>query len=451
MKRLNAEGVSAAISGLVLGAYALLLPSGRWQGDDYFGALLVGQGKWGVLLSSLEWAPRPVGQPLGWFYEYLSDTSHRPHIAVFLAALWLGSLTWIALAGWTGRQRHPFSLAMVLFALTLMIGKPGEMFYWPVGSAAYLPCWAGLAGATVLLRSSRAKGGALMACLLLASVSLEVGAVTVLIYASLAGAAALRDRNWQPLWPLILPTAFAAAVCLTVALGRIHPMREVIDPASGLAGNWRASFVAGIPAFANEALRIAGLPLMAGAVIKLMLVLCLPPFGTRPTRETRKTAAIWACALLLAAFTSEVFAYHQFGTQCCERQFTQRQSMVLMALLSLTGLLPAPIGWFRWHHPAALSIILIGLFYARASALVVDWENQPSVLAARQRTWDSGRAPGNVMTMVMAPHGQITNFDTMPPGHFRMCRTSSGCNVPWYASGVMGLFHKSDLTIVQDP
>ncbi len=450
MSKRIAEGLAATVAVVVLAAYALLLPSGRWQGDDYFNAWLIDQRKWSLLLRSLQWAPRPIGQPLGWFYTYVSDTFHRPFAAVFLGLLWFGCLAWIVVVGCVGRQRHPFALALILFALTLMVSKPGEMFYWPIGSAAYLPCWAGLAGVTILLRCSHVHGALLTASLLFASLSLEVGAVTVLIYVTLASAASLRSRQWNHLWPLIIPAICAAGVCLAVRAGRIQPGREIMDAASGLAGDWRASFVASIPTFTSEVLRITGLPLVAGAAIKLLLVAFLPASTTGPG-ERHSKAAIWACALVIAAFASEVSAYHQFGTQCCERHATQRQTMVVLAMLSMAGLLPEHAGPLRWLRPFGLSAVLIGLLCLRAGKLTADWQNQPLVLAARQRSWDSGRSQSEAMTLAMAPPGQITNFDSLPTGYFRKCGSSSRCDVPWYAMGIMGVFHKNELTISQGP
>ena len=426
-------------------AYAAILPSGRWQGDEYFLVSLIHDHDWSSLVGHLRWAPRPITETGTWLYLYVANALDRPLAVEFLAALWAGCLIWIALIGWLGRERHPFTLAVVLFALTLLVSKPGEMFYWPDGAAAYLPCWAGLAGASVLQRSPGQNGVAMTACLLLAALSIEVGAVTVLIYAALVSAITWRDRLWGRLWPLVAPSICAVGVCFTVLHGRIQPMSEVIDPASGLAGHWGASLTAALPPFIDQCISIVGLPLLAGAMVKLLLLAVLPPHDGEGSGAG--TGALWACALMVAVFLSQAIAFHEFGTQCCERHVTQRQTMVLLALLSLTGLrMPYTAHW-RKLRPVGLAVILAGLLFMRATPLQADWHNQPRVLAARQRSWDSGRSPGDAMTLLTAPSGEIANADALPQGHFHACDASPNCAVPWYALGIMNFFGKRDLSI----
>jgi hypothetical protein len=441
------DWIPALVAALALAAYVLLLPSGRWQGDDYSFAWLIKAHHWNVLVGSLRWAPRLVGQPIAWLYLSISDALNRPLAAVFLAALWLGCLLWLVWAAWVARERNPLFIAVLLFALTLLLTIPGEMFYWPNGAAAYLPCWAGLAGATLLQRTPLPKGAAFAACLVVAALSLETGAVAVLIFAALEAAATLAGgRDWRRLSPLFLPTLCAAGVCLAVLHGRMQPMSEVMDPASGLAGHWPASLRAALPAFRAEALGIPGLPPPAGFLVKLLLLILLPP-NAATRRRNGAAGGLWACALLLAAYVSEAAALHQFGTQCCQRHATQRQALVLLALFSLTGLRPDMSALYERIRPPALAALLIALLCLRAGALSTDWTHQSRVIAARQRSWDSARAPGPAMTLVMTPPGEITNFDTMPTGHFHLCGTTPGCQVPWYALGIMNRFGKQDLTI----
>ncbi len=433
------DGAAVYLAALVVFAYACLLPDGRWQGDEYFAASLLAEGKWSALLSSLHWAPRPIGQPLGWLYLVVSNTLNRPLATVFLLGLWVGAVGWIALAGRIGRARHPVSLACIIFALTLLLCKPGEMFYWPAGAAAYLPCWAGLAGVTILLRSQLPSGLAVMASLLLAVLCLEVGAVAALIFTGLTAAWAVFDGRWRPLLPLVPPAVCAGLVCLLVVSGRMQPMAETMDPSSGLAGNWLASLSAAVPAFARELFGIAGLPMLLALPAKMLLLACVPA-RARPGAP----AVFWAAALLMAAFSSEVLAYHQFGTQCCERHITQRHAMVVLALVGLAGLRPSLGGLAERVRPAALAVLLAGLLCLRVPALAADWRLMPEVLAARQENWESGRMPGDAMTMRLAPQGQITNYDTLPLGSF-----NRGSKVPWFALGLLNRFHKNKLDIVE--
>jgi hypothetical protein len=420
-----------------MAAYAALLPAGRWQGDEYANAWSVGHDGWHALVDRLTGrSPRPVAEVLSWLYLTVSNALDRPLIAGFLGLLWLAALSGVALAGWAGGVRGPVRLSLLLFALALLLIKPGEMFYWPMGAAAYLPCWAGLAAATVLHRADlRRHGVALTVALLVAVFSAEVGAVTVLFYAALIGAV-FRRR----LPPLILPALCAVAVCLIVLRQRMQPMGEVMDPNSGLAGDWTASLHAALPTFAVEAAGIAGVPLLGGAAIKLLLVLCLPPGeGRSPAAST-----LWAVALLLGAFASVVLAYHQFGTLCCERHAAFRQGMVLLTLAALAGLLG---GALIVPRQIVLSALLLLLLAVRAEPLLADWRALPDVVAARQRNWASGNGPGDAMTLLTEPAGRITNSDALPAGQYRRTTDEPFGDTPWFAWSVMARFGKHALTI----
>jgi hypothetical protein len=199
-----------------------------------------------------------------------------------------------------------------------------------------------------------------------------------------------------------------------------------------------------VPSFAREAAGVAGLPLAAGLICKLALVLCLPPREASGP-ETGGQAVLWAVALVASAFVSVVLAYHQFGALCCERHATLRQGMELLALASCAGLLG---GTWRWVREIGLAALIVGLLCLRANALYSDWRTMPDVVQARQRSWDSGRGPGDSMTLWVVPTGQITNGDAIPAGSFHRRTDVFWGDGQWYAWGIMARFHKHWLTIV---
>ncbi len=455
-----AEALPGLIAAAVLVAYANLLPAGRWQGDEYYQAWMVAHDGWRFLLDRLAGpSPRPLAELLGWAYLTLTNALDQPLTSAFLGLVWLATLLGIVLAGWAGRVRGTLLLALASFALTLLLSRPGEMFYWPMGAAAYLPCWGGLAAATLLHRADPGRRrGALTIALLVAAFSAEVGAATVLLYAALVGVAFLRRAPWRHLAPLLLPTLSAAAVCLIVLSMRMAPMHEVMDATSGLAGNWTSSLVAALPTFAREAVGIDGLPLAAGATIKLGLLLCLPAAQqpqaswVRPGDEAGAAllSVLWAGALVLGAFASVVLAYHQFGTLCCQRHAALRQGVLVLALVSVGGLLG---GALRRPRLIVLSGVLAGLLAVRADALGADWQAIPQVAAARRQTWQSGLGPGDAMTLTQVRPGRIVNASSIPAGQYRRTtdtppppgQTPGG--TPWYAWGIMARFGKHALTV----
>jgi hypothetical protein len=448
MRRI-AAALPAAAALAVLAAYALLLPAGRWQADEYLGAWFVAHDGWDVLIDRLAGrSPRPVAETLTWPYLRVSNALDAPLIGWLLGLLWLGGLAGIVAAGRAGRVRHPVTLALVLFALALLIGKPGEMFFWPMGAAAYVPCWAALAAVTVLHRCDLGRHrSALTVAMIVAAFSAEVGAVTVLVYAALAGVAFAPARDFRRLVPLIVPALCAASVCLIVLRQRMQPMGEVMDAASGLAGDWPASLRAALPGFARDSVAIDGLPLLAGAAIKLLLVLCLPAARPAARRDVRSALA-WTCALLLGAFASVALAYHQFGALCCERHATLRQGMILLAVATLAGLLG---GALRVPRNVALAGVLLGLLLVRAPALRDDWRLLPDIVAARRGNWASGQSGGDAMTVRSVAAGRIVNADALPAGQYRRSTDVPFGDTPWFAWGIMARFGKHALTIEPAP
>lgn len=447
-KRRRVEALPIAVAVLVLAAYAVLLPAGRWQGDEYIVSWSFAQRGWAAFFERVEgWSPRPVGEFVTFLYFALSNALDRPLIGYFLGFLWLASLIAIASAGWAGQTRRPVAEAVLLFALTLLLAKPGEMFYWPMGAGAYLPCWAGLAAATMLHRSNVTQHRtSLVLALSIAAFSVEVGAMTVLVYVGLIVVSSFRDRLvLYRIIPLIIPALCALWVCLTVLGNRLQTDNEVFNAASGLAGNWLGSFAAALPTFAREAAGIGGMPVLIGFVIKLLLLISLPP-GNPATPRDRRLGVIWGVALLLAAFASVVLAYHQFGMLCCERHSTLRQGMVLLALATFAGLLGRPPPIVR-HK--VLTFVLLVLLAVRVAPLYGDWSRLGTVIATRQANWKAATEPGDAMTLKVVRGGHITNSDGLPPGTFRRSSGTAMGNTPWYAWGIMARFDKHALTIAE--
>jgi hypothetical protein len=431
-----------ALALLVLAAYAALLPAGKWQGDEYIGAWLFRQFGWHAVLDRLRgWSPRPLAETLGWLYFSASNVADRPLIWPFLGLLWLAGFLGIAWAARVARLDRPFGLAAIWFALVLLLARPGEMFYWPMGAASYLPCWAALAAATALHLGRRSEM-ALAICLCVAATSAEIGALVVLLYAGLAALAGEEPallRRWRV---LAVPALVAAVVCLAVLRGRMSAMPEVIDPASGLAGNWLGSLRAAAPVFAAETAGVDSLPLPLGAAVKVLLLLCLPS-GLLPPGQRRRTV-LWGVALLAAAFASVVLAFHQFGALCCGRHAALRQGLVLLGLASFAALLG---GAFQAPRRLGLAAVLLGLLALRATLLWQEFRLMPEVIATRQRNWDQGNGPGDAMTLRLAPAGGITNNDALPEGRYLRDSEWPFGNTPWFAWGIMARFGKHTLTI----
>ncbi|MCB8880670.1 hypothetical protein ACELLULO517_10545 [Acidisoma cellulosilytica] len=446
-------GLSIALACIVILAHAYLLPAGRWHADEYAISVQTARdGFPGLVGRIMSWSPRPIAELISYVYFRVSNTFERPLITPFLACLWLISLAGIALSAWIARDRRPAGLALLWFALALLVAKPGEMFFWPMATAAYLPCWAALAAATILQRgTNRLSQVALSIALLVAAFCSEVGAVTVLAYIGLLLAfRILRGKFFQGAAPLILPALGAVSVCLIVLTHRVQADHEIMDPSSGLAGHWAPSVIAAFPGFFSQIYSIAGIPALIALAVKLALLVSLPPV-VRPNRaqsDDTWEGLIWVFALVFGAFVSIALAYHQFGTLCCERHDTLRADMVFLAIAAASCLFGAA---FWLPRKIVLIIAIVVLMAFRAGPLVSDWHARSDIIAVRHANWRSGLGQGSTMTLQVGSPGQIIASDALPTGQFQSRSNVSPGSIPWYAWGIMTRFGKTNLTIAPAP
>src|SRR5580698_703455 len=99
---------------LIIAAYAIVLPGGRWEGDDYLSSALIARGDWSMLLNSFKWIPRPIATLLRWSHLFLSNLLDRPLTSTFLACLWLTCVAMVAAAGTAARATQPWRTALLL-------------------------------------------------------------------------------------------------------------------------------------------------------------------------------------------------------------------------------------------------------------------------------------------------------------------------------------------------
>jgi hypothetical protein len=432
----------ACLAAITIALYASLLPAGRWQGDEYITAAGIMRHGFSLFWQRLTgWSPRPVGEVLTYLYLSLSNHVDRPLIGSWLALLWGLSFAFILLMARRARLAHALPLAAVLMALSLLIAPPGEMFYWPMAATAYLPCWAAMMAVTLMI-CGREEALPLAATLVLMAWSVEMGAVVALIFAG-AEMLPLFRRGAAAMLPWLVVACCAFAVCLAVLLHRVAAGAEVMDTQTGLAGHWVRSALVSFPLFAQQVGAVSGLPLALGIALKLSLLLLSPNLAANRAAKLRRL--LWALALLFGAWFSIVAALHEFGTDCCQRQNTLRQTMILFALISLGGLIIGLSSTLRALLMAGLLGILLAL---RGPALTHDMRLEPRVIAERIQNWRSGQSPHPAMRFVLTPAGQIVNSDALPPGSFRAGSTPPP---PWYAAGIMERFGKQSLLITTRP
>src|SRR5204863_7510522 len=174
--------------------YLGLIGLGQWQADEYADFAMFRSKGWQFFSERMRWSPRPISEFLLLIYGWIVNLLHRPIIVPFLAVLWAGFLaaglsTFLQIRSQRSRHENRLCLiaALTLMALFLTTGGLTEVFYWPVGAAAYLPTLA----ATLLLfwqniegRLATAGGRTLaFFALTVAALSSELGAMFAISFA----------------------------------------------------------------------------------------------------------------------------------------------------------------------------------------------------------------------------------------------------------------------------
>ncbi|MGI4747723.1 MAG: hypothetical protein ACRYFY_17030 [Janthinobacterium lividum] len=451
---------------IALLAYMALIEAGHWGSDEYYIAAFNASTGWrSVLGRMVRWSPRPFSEAVSALYLTLCHWLKHSFVVPFLLLLWLGSIAVIAAAARRAGEVRPILFAVVLFVLALMLCRPDEMFYWPMATVAYLSSWAGLAAVTALRRADTSAvyppSSLLMTgMLLLAAFSVEIGAVTVLLDAVLwvmvapvrlpgrPASAGFRRSRLQAARAGLVPALAGLLICISVYVSRMRPMVEVLDRSSLLAGNWLRSFEAAVPIFAHELVGIPGLPVLAAILLKLAILLVLPPPGASTGPATRRRI-VWAVSLLLGAFLSVALSLHQFGMLCCQRHQTMRAGMILLALVAL-----APSSALLWRRlPAGLREMLLAgvlllLLAVWTPALKADFALIPEHMRTRSTNWSSARGPEDAMLFTVPPPGRLFGGPFWPS---QIVRLRDG-QVPAYgAEGIAAFFGKHEMTIVQSP
>ncbi len=419
-----------AVAGLaavaVVGAYAGLIPMGRWQVDEYRLFTLIRL--WGVgnLPARLLYSPRPFSELLLFLYGEAVLHLHRPLITSFLAVVWAGLIASTGLAAFAALPRSawrvPLALAFALALIAAALTGAGvtEAFYWPIAAAAYLPtlaaglCLFFLVGQP-MSRRRRAISGIALA---IAACSSEVGAAFALCFALTMAAErllAVLRRRARPAAALtasawwLIPGVLGALVF--VAFFQLRSRYGVDAPGAG-----DARYAAQTADLVFDAVRDlltelpAGSgprqdwPLAAAITARILFVLGFA-WSWRlaapvPARLDRDRAAL-AAALLGAAFFSIAAAYQHYGQLCCERQQSVRQSFLTLDLLVLA--IPVLAAWrpasaLARRIPAGAPLILaagilVPLLW-RSEGLSSSYAVYHWGIAARARTWASGLQPG---------------------------------------------------------
>ncbi|MGH7212617.1 MAG: hypothetical protein ACREF1_14285, partial [Acetobacteraceae bacterium] len=431
-----APGLLLGLCCIVILAHLTLIPDARWTSDEF--KLLARVPDSTYLARILGWSPRPFSEAFLIVYQQAVWTLRRPLVTPVLAVLWLLLLSAPMSAGLLckGRERRAFGAvfdACALLAVCLLAAKPGEMFYWPAGAAAYLPSLAAMLYVSVM--AARVEGWSrvpasplalrvgLLVWLLIGAASSEVGAAFALLLGALSCLTSGR-RGWAAGWAWLPPMLLAVLALLIFDHYRGNGT-DVMAPHSATLGHFATSFVASVPSYLAEFAHGEWVDGGAGVVLlclgtRLLLLVGFRPVGNPAGRKSPAARAADLApilALLGAGFVSVLAAYLKFGLVCCERHQTMRQDIFVLALYNVAVLMPlAPAARrARRFGNVALAAALVVLMVMRYPEWLHDLGIVPEVTAAKTETWRSGLSAGREMTYYVGPQPQVAGGGWFPP------------------------------------
>lgn len=461
-----AAGGALLLMALVVALHMGLVGAGQWEGDEYYNfnqLRALGGFYFGHRL--LHWAARPISEALIFAYSWVVQVSGRPLIGEFLAILWallIGAALAHVVRSDRARLLPRLLLGTALLAMFLLGHTVAEVFYWPMGAAAYLPTLSGLAYVTIAVLdgrlATRPGRAGIAAALTLAAGCSELGAMIAAVFLpALLVLDRFRPRplGWGrlPVGWMLVPFGASLAVLAMTAHGRAASNLALVADSATLHHLWpslRAAAIDGATEFVSIAPGDASSAgLLAGAVMRVSLFLgfrwCVRRGGFPAIPSAHLLALI--VALPAASLMSLIAGYDLFGFRCCLRHDTFRGCAYVLVLLALAGLSATwRAEWFvdraEWTGPAALVLAVLLALGDRGSALAAAWRTYPDTIEAKEATWRDAARPGAEFEFRDQP-APLTGQLAWPAGRF----TRGAPAAPWYVSEMIRFFGKQAVRI----
>lgn len=232
--KFSLEKILIILSAAIIILHATLIPLARWHPDEFlFFANYSASGWRAVAERIFGWSPRPISEIFLFAYYLLVTWAQSPVPAVVIGLSWASVLAILVLASRVARVG--IALPMSIMAAAILVTRPGEMWFWTAAALAYLPSFAGIGAAAILMVGStrgRLHNMSLAGSLLLAAGSSELGALAVftvtagLFVRTLAGRCGLLRPAEIAAWAWMIPALLSTAVLASLALGRMGSEAE---------------------------------------------------------------------------------------------------------------------------------------------------------------------------------------------------------------------------------
>ena len=471
LRRLVVVILLAILVGLIALHFGLV-GTGHWAVDEFIVIRSYRDNGWPAFVDRLmTWSPRPISELLIWAYACLVNWQHKPFIGFSLALLWL-TLILAPLISFL-QIRKPFSehsrgsiLFFYLFAFALigflLLGhNPGELFYWPIGAAAYLTT---LSAITVCffqtaLSLTESHTGRMITSLSLifAAGSSETGAFFAVAFGclSLTGMAvdAVRGSySERKLFWCLVPVIVGTGIFGLLVQNRAQSQEAALAAAE--YHNFYLSLKAALGQTINEYL-VTGQRLSShGVILGLLLKACFF-LGVRycwlstGIRSPRKQALlVFGISIIATTYFSIAASYYAYGEATNDRHHELRQCLIVL-LITIVALFschyhlptfetPRP----QWFGTLFVFVALVLVVPERFSALKHDYRNYSASVENRRKSWNSGLSDGNTMIWYSPPPGRMVKAYMIEPGTYDLDSNPSARVMP-----LMHFFQKQRLEI----
>jgi hypothetical protein len=462
--------ISLVILLVMIALHLGLVDLGQWAIDEFIVISSYRDQDWTAFVDRLiDWSPRPISEVLIWAYAGLVNWIHKPLIGVFLGFLWLTlisapMISFLQIRKTKDSSGHVMFLSLFAFApiaLFLLGHGPGELFYWPVGAAAYLTTLSAITLCFFQLAFSLTEHhvGRLITSLslIVAAGSSETGAFFALAFSCLCLIGifidALRSSCFQRkiFWCLV-----PALVGISV-FGLLIQNRLRIQEAASATAEYHSLYLS-LKAALGQTLKeylVAGQHLstrsvLLGLLLKACFFLgiryCWLSSGIKVPR--RQLLIVFALAIIATTYFSVAASYYGYGEPTNDRHHELRQCLIIL-LITTVALLSchyhAPICDIRkleWLGAIFVFMTILLVVPGRFGALRHDYRNYSVCTEHRNISWNSGLSDSKTMIWISTPRGQVVSTYLIVPGMYDLKSKSPPCVLP-----MMHFFRKERLEV----
>jgi hypothetical protein len=462
---------SLAIMLLMIALHLGLVDAGQWTFDEFSLISSYRDKGWMAFGDRLfGWSPRPISEGLLGAYACLVNWTQKPLIGFFLCLLWLTLISLPLITFFQVRKKVLLNsrrsleflslFAFAPIALFLLGHSPGELFYWPVGAAAYLTTLIAITLCFFQLTFSLTKcyGGRLIAAFSLsfAAASSETGSFFAVAFGGLSLISlfcdSFRDSVDQRkfLWWLV-PALIGMGVFTLLIHNRLTGQEALF--ASAEYHNPLVSLKSALGQTLKEFLvsgqRLSPRGLLLGLLFKACFFLgiryCWLSSGMNVAR--RQVLFVFALSTIATVYFSVAASFYGYGglTNPWHQELRQCLIVLVVATAALFSchyhVQIVDLRRSEWLGGIFVLLTLLFVVPGRIRALVHDYSNYAACIESRNESWRSGLANGKAMIWFSPPKGQVANTLIFEPGIYNSETKDLG------PLNVMQFFHKEHLEI----